>query len=157
MKNHYCEKEHQVAAAVRFGALSEELKEHVAVCEVCAEVMLVAGLLCQEIVPATAHLDPPDAALLWRRAQYSARRKALAKATAPIRIARICALVVALVAVPWLLTSVNVLSWYPDLGLQRLGTIDRALSQTLTPVTLLSIGASLIFMLLSSWYVLREE
>ena len=154
MKNHSCEKEQQVAAAVCFGALTEDLKEHVAVCEVCAEVMLVAGLLCQEIVPETANLNPPDAAVIWRRAQDSARRKALAKATAPIRIARICALVVALVAIPWLFTSV---SWYPNLGLQPLGMIDRAVSQTLTPVTLLSLGASLIFMLLSSWYVLRQE
>jgi len=157
MKNHYCEKEQQVAAAARRGALSDELKDHVARCNICAEVMLVTNLLHQEIVPPTANLNPPDAALIWRRAQDAARRKAVARATAPIRIARICASVVALIAIAWLFTSVSAPTRLLDLGLQHLGKIDRALSEVLTPVTLLSVGASLIFMILSSWYVLRQE
>jgi len=156
MKNHYCEKEQQVAAASN-GTLPDELKGHVAGCDTCAEVVLVTNLLHQEIVPATANLNPPDAALIWRRAQDAARRKAVARATAPIRIARVCACVVALISIPWVFTSVSAPPRLLDLGLQHLGKIDRALSEVLTPVTLLSAGASLIFMILSSWYVLRQE
>jgi len=157
MKNHYCEKAQGIAVAVRSGTLPEDLRDHIAICKTCAEVMLVTSLLHQEIVPATAKLNPPDAALIWRRAQDAARRKALTKATAPIRIARMWALLVALASTPWLLTSMSMPSWLLDFGLQRLGVLTRALSGALTSTTLLGVGASLICMLLSSWYVLRQD
>lgn len=157
MKNHYCEKEQQVATAVRCGTLPDELKGHVAACDICAEVMVVASLLQHEIVPATPTTTPPDAALIWRRGQETARRKAVARATAPIRIARICASVVALLSILWAATSFTMPSWFPDLGSQHLGILNRSLSITLTPTTVLGIGGSLICMLLSSWYVLRQE
>ena len=156
MKTHYCTREQKVVAAVHAGSLPDELQAHVAGCDVCAEVMLVAGMLHQEVA-AASNSQPPDASLIWRRAQDSARQQALAKATAPIRIARICAAIVALITVPWLATYLSAPSWFPDLGTQHLPPITRALSSALTPITFLSLGISFICMLLTSWYVLRQE
>jgi len=157
MKAHHCEKEQEVVAAVLRGSLHEELLAHAAGCDVCAEVMLVAGILNQEIATAAANSQPPDAAYIWRRGQDAARQQAVAKATAPIRIARICATIVALVSVPWLAPSLSTPPWIPDLGTPHLPPFTRALSAALTPITFLSLGATLICMLLTSWYVLRQE
>jgi len=153
MNHPFCEKEQAVLAAVRMGTLRDELLDHIGVCPICSEAIFLAQKL-DETVP---HLEPPDPAIVWRRAQDAARREALAKATAPIRIARICALVAALVAAPWLVTSLSTPSLLPDLGLQFWGTLNRALSGALTPTVLLYAGGSLISLLLGSWYVLREE
>lgn len=153
MNHPFCEKEQAVLTGLRMGTLRDELLDHIGACAICSEAIFLAQKL-GETVP---HLEPPDPAIVWRRAQDAARRKALAKATAPIRIARVCALVAALVAAPWLVTSLSTPSLLPDLGWQRLGTLDHALSAALTPTVLLVAGGSLISLLLGSWYVLREE
>ena len=153
MKHPFCEKEQLVLAGLRMGSVRADLLDHIGACAICSEAVFLAQKLDQTV----PHLEPPDPAVVWRRAQDAARRQALEKATAPIRIARICALVAALVAAPWLVTLLSMPSLLPDLGWQRLGTLNHALSGVLTPTVLLGAGGSLISLLLGSWYVLREE
>lgn len=153
MNHSFCEKEQLVLAGLRMGSLRADLLDHIGTCAICSEAVFLAQKLDQTV----PHLELPDPAIVWRRAQDAARREALEKATAPIRIARICALIAALVAAPWLVASLSMPSLLPDLGLQFLGTLNRALSGALTPTVLLGAAGSLISLLLGSWYVLREE
>jgi len=149
-----CEKEPVVVAALLAGALPDELLVHVSVCEVCTEVAQVSHALLQEVAPTTEDLRLPDATLVWRRAQALAQQQAIAKATRPIRIARICAGLAAFVALPWLApTFLNSMPTFTH----QLWTMDRSFSDALTGTTMLGVGASLILISLSSWYVLRHE
>jgi len=150
----FCEKERAVLAALRGGTLSGDLLAHVGVCEGCTEALQVSNVLLQEIAIPTTELRLPDASLVWRRAEAIAKQQAIAKATRPIRIARICACVAAFVALPWLAPALpSSMSAFT----LHLWTMDRTFSAVLTGTTLLGAGASLILISLSSWYVLRQE
>jgi hypothetical protein len=150
----FCGKEQVVVAALLAGALPDELLAHVSVCEVCTEVAQVSHALLHQVAPAADVLRLPDASLVWKRAQALAKQQAIAKATRPIRIARICAGVAALVAVPWLASTL--LISMPKFSYHLL-TMDHTFSEALTGTSLLAAGASLILISLSSWYVLRQE
>ena len=150
----FCEKEPVVVAALLAGALPDELLIHVSVCEVCTEVAQVSQALLQEVAPAPEELLLPDASLVWRRAEALAKQQAIAKATRPIRIARICACVAAFVALPWLApTFLNSMPTFAN----HMSTLDRTFTDALTGTTLLGMVGSLILISLSSWYVLRQE
>lgn len=150
----FCAKEQVVVAALLAGALPDDLLAHISVCEVCTEVAHVSHALLQQVACSAEELHPPDASVVWRRAQALAKQQAIAKATRPIRIARICACVAAIVALPWL--APTFLNSMPTFA-QHAWTMDRTLSDSLTGATLLGVGASLILISLSSWYVLRQE
>jgi hypothetical protein len=150
----FCEKEQVVVAALLVGALPDDLLAHVSVCEVCTEVAQVSHALLHEVAQVTDVLRPPDAGLVWKRAETLAKKQALAKATRPIRIARICGGVAALLALPWLASTF--LNSMPNFS-HHLLTMDHTFSEALTGTSLLATGASLILISLSSWYVLRQE
>jgi hypothetical protein len=150
----FCEKEQVVVAALLAGALPDDLLAHVSVCKECTEIAQVSHAVLHEVAPAAIVLHLPDARLVWKRAETHAKQQAIAKATRPIRIARICAGVAALLALPWL--APTLLNSMPNLS-HHLSTMDHAFSEALTGTTLLAVGASLILISLSSWYVLRQE
>jgi hypothetical protein len=150
----FCEKEQAVVAALLAGTLTDDLLAHVSLCEVCTEIAHVSHALLHEEAPAADLLRLPDASLVWRRAETLAKQQAIAKATRPIRIARICAGVAALLALPWL--APTLLNSMPNFS-HNLLTMDHTFSEALTGTTLLAIGGSLILISLSSWYVLRQE
>lgn len=158
MNTQYCEKEQTVVMALRSGALPHDLLLHVGNCRVCSEVLPVMESLQDQATFAQHEPHLPNPALIWRRAQGLAREKALARATLPIRIVRICANVVAILVMPWLVFALLKLPLgTPDLGLRHLPTINRAWSAALTGTTLLGVTAALICVSLSSWYMLREN
>jgi hypothetical protein len=154
MKEGYCEKEEQVMAALQpSGSFSPDLAEHVGRCDVCSELMLVGEFLHAENALSEHELAAmPNAGLIWRKAQATARedarKEALAKATRPIRFVRTCAYVIALFATPWI-----VLQW-PQLLLWAGHVWPQALNET---TLLLGVMGTLLCVGLSSWYMLREE
>jgi hypothetical protein len=160
MNKHYCEKEHQVVAALCCGSPDAAILDHARSCAVCSEVLLVTEFLRESGQLATHELSTlPDAALIWRKAQASAREKALTRATLPIQIARICAYVVAVLAAPWLIFASRPL-WprMSDLWPIPLSSADRLWFSALNESSLLLATAGAIICLgLSSWYMLREE
>lgn len=99
-----CEREREVAAAVRTGEWPEELRAHWAGCEECAEAALVAEFLRE--AAATADRQVPEAGLVWFKSQLRARREAAARAARPLEMAERAAAVVAVicgvVAAAWL-------------------------------------------------------
>ena len=154
MKTTFCDQERTVVAALLTGTLPDDLRAHINVCETCTEVVLVTQSLWHEVAPALGELRVPDADRVWRQAQASARQRAIAKATQPIRIARMAAYVTGIAALAW--TIPTFLNSAPTF-VRHLWTLNRPLSDALTGTTLFGIVASLIFLSLSSWYVLRQE
>jgi hypothetical protein len=88
MKDHFCEQENAVLEAVESGRWPQgcdaELRSHVAQCEICADVVLVARILQQESQKARAEAPLPAAGLVWWKAQLRARHEAAARAAEPI-------------------------------------------------------------------------
>lgn len=86
MNQKHCSFEEKIAAANRSGQWSDELLSHLAGCQICEEVALVAGYLSESAAsPAsTAITDLPDAAFIWSKAQLAARREAVERAMRPI-------------------------------------------------------------------------
>ena len=157
MKPNSCSRESDVIAALLNDALPDDLYAHASLCEVCSEIVQVTNALFEEVAPASSELRPPDASVVWRRAQSLAREKAIAKATQPIRIACISSLVAAAIALPWLVRTLPYsLSWIPDLA-SHFRTVDLSFSSAATATFLLGTIGSLFLIILSSWYVLRRE
>jgi len=154
----YCEKEQELVLALHSGTLRDELLAHAAICPACSEVLLVAEFLRDESTSLNRELRPPDAALIWRKAQARAREKALARATLPIRAARNCAYALAVLASPWIVLEFwRRPAWLQDLGLAHLASIDGNWLAALTGTMLVGITATFLCIALSSWYLLREE
>jgi lysylphosphatidylglycerol synthetase-like protein (DUF2156 family) len=121
----------------------------------CFEVVSVHALL-QEVAPASAELRPPDAIVVWRRAQSLARKKATATAAQPIFIARIGTVVTVAIALLWLvLTQSDSPSWIHNLT-RVFRTYDLSFSSAATGTFLLATIGSLFLITVSSWYVLRR-
>jgi len=157
MNPNSCTREAEVIAALVDGKLPDELQAHAGVCEVCSEIVQVTHVLVQEVAPPLAEVRPPDAAVVWRRAQSVAREQAIAKATQPIRIARIATLVAAAISLPWLILSPrNSSSWISDFT-AHLKSVDMSFSSAATGTILLGAIGSLFLITLSSWFVLRQE
>ena len=159
MNEHYCEKEQQVADALRSDSCSLELREHVRQCPVCSEVLLVANFLREETSLSEHELSAlPDGSLIWRKTQALAREKALVRATLPIRIARTCTFVVAVLATPWLILEYQLWPRMMDFWPRYLPPINRFWPSDLTESTLLlAFTGTLICIGLSSWYMVWEE
>ncbi len=160
MIEHFCEKEQQVVAALCGSSHDAEILGHARSCPVCSEVLLVSEFLRESTQLATHELSAlPDAALIWRKAQALARKKALVKATLPIRIARISAFVVAALAAPWwVLESRQLWPRMADLWPRYLSSTNRLWpSDSNETALLLAVTGTIICIGLSSWYMLREE
>ena len=93
MKLPHCDREQEVVDALRSGRWASEwgveIRQHAAVCAVCAEVALVAQEFQREAELARAELQQPgaglpSAGLVWWKAQLAARRAAEQRAAEPI-------------------------------------------------------------------------
>jgi hypothetical protein len=157
MTNRFCDQEEAVWSAMRNGALTEELRIHAGSCPICAELMLVAEYLHQEVAADPAELRVPDADFVWLKARNRARELAVARATLPIRVVRIGAYAAALLAAAWFVPFLRAGSWLPAFDFRYLSAMDRAGSMTLTGTMAIGVVASLICISFGSWYVLRQE
>jgi anti-sigma factor RsiW len=94
-----CARSADIGAAIAGGVLSEdrELREHLAVCDACAELATVMSALRETREHARRHAPVPSAGLVWWRAELRARREAARKAAAPVTLVQSIALVGALV------------------------------------------------------------
>jgi hypothetical protein len=159
MSSRYCEREEQVLAVLRGGAPDAAILDHARDCPVCSELLLVAESL-QAISKLADHEFNvlPDPTLIWRKAQDRARRKALAKATLPIRIMRACAAGLAILASPWIISQLlHPVAWISNLGFGRFPLIEGSRLTALTGTTLLGITATFACIAAGSWYMLREK
>jgi hypothetical protein len=159
MNEAFCEKEQQIVAALCGGSRDAEILGHARSCPVCSEVLLVAEFLRESTQIATQELSVlPDAALIWRKAQALAREKALVRVTLPIRLARISAFVVGVLAAPWLILECHQLwPWMADLWPRHLSSTNRLWPSDLNETALVLAITGTVVCALSAWYMLREE
>ena len=68
--------------------VTDELREHVFGCQVCADVIAVVSAFEAETDLARARAQVPDASIVWWRAQLRARHEALREAMRPITVAQ---------------------------------------------------------------------
>ena len=109
-----CVREPEVVEAVASGrwadACDAELQTHAAICPICAEVALLAGLLREERSWALQNVRVPSAGLVWWRAELRARQDAARKAERPMSLmqafAAACAVGVAIALAGGILPSV---------------------------------------------------
>ena len=87
-----CDHESDVLSAVytnRWPAkVSDDLREHVFDCRVCADVVAVASAFEAETDLARTNAPVPDATIVWWRAQLRARMEAEKEAVRPISVAQ---------------------------------------------------------------------
>ena len=83
-----CSREQDVMAAITAmrwpGRCDDELRRHVAGCEVCADLVEVLAPIAGECDAAWDAARVPPAAVVWWRAQFRARDEALRAATRPL-------------------------------------------------------------------------
>jgi hypothetical protein len=157
MSDLYCDREFQVATAIRSGNHDPEIMEHARACPICSEVLLVTNILGTEM-PLANHESAsiPEVGLVWRKAQAKMREDATVRAMWPIQLARICAVVVALFVVLWLGFALRYQPhWLVGLGFKE--AMGEIVSSICNFTTLVYMGCTLICIALSSWYMLREE
>ncbi len=102
MKSYFCSQQERVAASVQAGewpeACDPELRAHVAICETCRDVVLVAQALRQSLRSALPSPQLPPPGMLWWRAQVRRRNAALQSVTRPVAVAETIAVLVLLLA-----------------------------------------------------------
>ena len=95
MKPVDCELEAEVLAAVLQNRWPERvdagLRVHVAACEICADVVAIAGVIDSAREQMRAQAAIPDSGRVWWRAQMRARREAAQAAGRPITAAQVIA------------------------------------------------------------------
>jgi hypothetical protein len=102
----------------------EALRAHVAACTTCAEVAAVAAAV-REWADDSDTAEPvkvPDASVVWYRAQVRAREEATRRASRPVLVAQLVALVAVVVAAVWIgpelsfsLSIPDLAAWWPEL------------------------------------------
>src|SRR5580658_3352213 len=101
MKEQYCERDQEVAAAASGGSCDGSILAHARSCPICSEILLVAKCLADNKKLSAHEISSlPDALTVWRKVQALAREKALARATFPIRAARMVTFAVGAIVVP---------------------------------------------------------
>ncbi len=83
MKYASCASEHLVANAVRYGHWDPRLRDHVAGCSLCQEVVQVSGWML-DLAAALQPASFPDARALWLKAQILQKRAAARKVMQPL-------------------------------------------------------------------------
>lgn len=158
MSDFYCEMEQRTVAANRAGETDAEILSHARACPVCLEILMITGMLNNEDQLAAPEVGSmPDAALIWRKSQARVREEALAKATRPIRVARVGAGIAAALGAPWLIFQILPTKLPRTPWVSPFAAFDGLRGVSLSPGFFLSVIATLACIMLSSWYVLREE
>jgi membrane protease YdiL (CAAX protease family) len=85
-----CDREQEIVEAVASGlwpdGCAEDLRNHIASCGVCNDVVVVALALQEERAGALGHVRVPPAGLVWWRAELRARQQAARAAERPMTL-----------------------------------------------------------------------
>jgi hypothetical protein len=160
-----CEREPEIVAAARLGLMNPELQAHARECSVCSELVSVAAWLREASILSAPEYDAlPPADFLWQRAGEHARRIAVRKALRPIRLMTAFA-ILAFACLPVLgafspfvrhVLGQRIAMWSGFLDGPSF-VLSGPLSALSAPAVLLGCSSMLLFLALSSWYVLKTE
>jgi hypothetical protein len=161
-----CPREGEVLEALAAGQWPEraadDLRGHAAACEICSDLVEVAGPLLAERgrIPEDANI--PSSAVMWWRAQMRARQEAAREAARPITVAQIVAITAALVLVcgvlysmaPWLRAWFSNRLEIPSFDLRVTMLADGPIVPTFVMVIA---GAMLLLAPVAVYFALRED
>jgi hypothetical protein len=150
MNRLYCEKEAEIIAAVRCGALTPELEKHANACDICSGIAAVSKFLQPQAAVAPVL---PDSDFLWWKAQLARKQLAVERATRSIVLVRRIAYCGISAAVLWLVFTPEHLALILAALSKHEIWSSSALGQT---ALFMSVGA-LVFTLLGSLYLARLE
>jgi hypothetical protein len=160
-----CERESEIVAATRLGQMSPELQTHARECPVCSELLSVAAWLKEASALSAPEYDAlPTSDFLWQKARERGKQTSVTKALRPIRwMTAFAVLTIACLPVlgPFSPSVRHVLGQSIATWSGFLDTTPFVQSATLSafdgPAVLLGCSSMLLFLALSSWYVLKAE
>jgi hypothetical protein len=156
MNRSYCDQEPEITAALQSGAWTSDLRAHASTCQICAEVMVVAGCLQHEAELTLTEHTLPNAALIWWKARLLSQNTALARATRPIALVRQFAyLACGLIVVWFVVGSSQGSSWVAGVFHLQM-PVQHLWTGFLGELMLIGGVGTLLCVLLGSWYMVRS-
>ena len=156
MNRYHCDKEQEIVEAVRTRVWTADLRSHAHSCQLCADVVVVAGLLQHEAELTNTERTLPSAALIWWKAQLLSKNIALERATRPIELLGKFAYLTCGLAVLWFMFGSSQGSlWVADILKYQ---IARHLwTGYMSELMLIGGGGTLLSVLLGSLYMVWAE
>jgi len=141
--------------------VGRELVDHVASCEICGDVLVVAAAMREDRDAAWEEASLPSSGQVWWRAEMRARQEAIREASRPITVAYAVAAVAALAviaAAAWFAwpAAHELLSSAFSAASSAGGTADVPASPLTLPL-LVALGAILIAAPIALYLVLSDE
>jgi hypothetical protein len=130
----------------------EDLRTHVAACELCADIVDVAGALLMDRDDQPGDARIPSSAVMWWRAQMRARQEAAREAARPITVAQAMASVAAVGLTVSALVALS--PWLNGLLRGWMSGIGDATASAQAPAILLAYGWMLPALIIGVWLVL---
>jgi uncharacterized protein (DUF2062 family) len=132
-----------------------ELVEHVASCEICRDVLVVAAAMREDHDATWREASLPSSGQVWWRAEMRARQQAIRDASRPIAVAYGVAAVAALVVLA-------IAAWFAwpvahEFVASIVATPKTTLESPITLPLLLAVGAFLIVAPVALYLVLSDE
>ena len=136
--------------------VDRDLVDHVASCEICADVLVVAAAMLEDHDATWRDANVPSSGQVWWRAEMRARHEAIRAASRPITFAYIAAASVALAV----MATVGWFAWPAIYGFVatslRVGQADAAASPLTLPL-LVALGAFLVVAPVALYFVLSDD
>jgi hypothetical protein len=157
MRRAECPHEGSVLESVQTGQwpdhCRDELRQHVACCPLCRDLVDTAGPILDAGRDARLEATVPSADLVWWRAQFRARRDAACEAARPVALAHAASLALATV------TALGLLVWsWPWLATSAASVIRElpVLERELAPLgpTLAGFTSRTLVIVLAAWLLL---
>jgi hypothetical protein len=157
-----CEKEPAVLGAMRAGQWEKSLRDHVAACSACADLVLVRQFMDEEAKSnrRVNHPGLPSPGLIWWKAQMLSKRAAAERAIRPIKIVEKAAFACAPLGLAgmilWKWTEIQ--TWVAPLRTTWTQIASVGATPLLNPFLYMSAGVFLLLILLAfALYVVWAE
>jgi len=95
--NHACDREWEVIDAIQAGRCNDEMTTHIASCESCNEIFIVAGALLEDGRDAMRKAPVPTSGTMWWKMKMRSRREAAIRAERTLTWVQAGSLLVAVV------------------------------------------------------------
>lgn len=135
--------------------VDRELVDHVASCEICSDVLVVAAAMQEDRDATWREANVPSSGQVWWRAEMRARHEAIRAASRPITFAYVAAASIAL-------TLVAIVGWYAWPALHDFVSViaspqESELSSPVAVPLLVALGALLVVAPVALYLVLSDE
>lgn len=141
-----CERQDELLDALGRGYVGAELESHVAGCEACAELRLVAGALLDDKAQAMSEAHVPSSGTMWWRMRVRHRQEVAMRARGSLLIGQAATVIVALSLVTWFF------------GTDIAAGMQHLVSTVRFSTPLLLAAASLVLLLpVAGWVAIRQK